>query len=276
MYRMVNRLNRVITIFRHVNSQFEILDTMQPLDFLDFRNLLNPASGFQSKQFRLIEAKLGLKMQVRHDSTHYKNTETHKGGFKVDDFDEIENAEKEITLLDGLKNWLNRMPFLETSLWSEYTPIYPKLIFENPYFSDYAYRYFESRNFDSTAINDFKEVFFTNGTSSKIFTSKEMRALLFIEINRHRPLMQLPYSLVSALVEIDNLLEQWRHLHISIVKKMIGKKPGSGGSPGAEYLKGAAEKNNVFNDLTYISTYFIEREKIPVITNMIKQKLQFK
>ena len=38
-----------------------ILETMTPLDFMDFRNYLCPASGFQSLQFRLLENKLGMK-----------------------------------------------------------------------------------------------------------------------------------------------------------------------------------------------------------------------
>ncbi len=37
-----------------------ILETMTPMDFLEFRDLINPASGFQSFQFREIENKLGM------------------------------------------------------------------------------------------------------------------------------------------------------------------------------------------------------------------------
>jgi tryptophan 2,3-dioxygenase len=38
-----------------------ILETMTPLDFMDFRMHLSPASGFQSLQFRLMENKIGIK-----------------------------------------------------------------------------------------------------------------------------------------------------------------------------------------------------------------------
>jgi len=37
-----------------------ILETMTPLDFMEFRDYLAPSSGFQSLQFRLIENKLGI------------------------------------------------------------------------------------------------------------------------------------------------------------------------------------------------------------------------
>lgn len=39
-------------------DQVMILETMTPLDFMDFRNYLRPASGFQSLQFRLLENKV--------------------------------------------------------------------------------------------------------------------------------------------------------------------------------------------------------------------------
>jgi tryptophan 2,3-dioxygenase len=63
-----HRLRRIIKILELLTQQITILDTMTPLDFLEFRNLLIPASGFQSVQFRLIEASLGLQMNHRYDN----------------------------------------------------------------------------------------------------------------------------------------------------------------------------------------------------------------
>ncbi|MEO6038050.1 MAG: tryptophan 2,3-dioxygenase family protein [Saprospiraceae bacterium] len=275
MFRIVHRLQRVVSILRHANQQFEILETMQPLDFLEFRNLLTPASGFQSKQFRLIEAKLGLKMAVRHDQEHYKNTEKHKGGFSQEDFEEIENAENHITLLQGLKNWLARMPFLHHAYWEDYIPQYTEAVHENPYFSDYAHIYYHMAPDNLAAQQDFESVFFKDGTQSGLFSAEEMRSALFIVLNRHQPLLQLPYELIRLLMEIDDLLSQWRYLHLAVVKKMIGRKVGTGGSPGAAYLSGGIQKNNIFNDLTFLATYFIERDKLPALPLSVKSRLQF-
>lgn len=44
-----------------LRDQVSILETMTPLDFLEFRNYLTPSSGFQSLQWRLLENKLGLR-----------------------------------------------------------------------------------------------------------------------------------------------------------------------------------------------------------------------
>lgn len=53
-------LGRCITIQRVLIQQVDVLETMTPLDFLSFRDHLRPASGFQSAQFREIEAVGGL------------------------------------------------------------------------------------------------------------------------------------------------------------------------------------------------------------------------
>ncbi len=54
-------LTRVHTIERLLIEQIEVLETMSPQDFLEFRTNLQPASGFQSLQFREIEFLGGLK-----------------------------------------------------------------------------------------------------------------------------------------------------------------------------------------------------------------------
>ncbi|HVE60407.1 MAG TPA: tryptophan 2,3-dioxygenase family protein, partial [Chitinophagaceae bacterium] len=53
---IVHRLIRMATILRVLIHQIDVLETMTPMDFLDFRDMLRPASGFQSWQFKLLEA----------------------------------------------------------------------------------------------------------------------------------------------------------------------------------------------------------------------------
>lgn len=54
-------LARVTHVIRLLIQQIHLLETMRPIDFLEFRDRLKPASGFQSIQFREIEFVLGLK-----------------------------------------------------------------------------------------------------------------------------------------------------------------------------------------------------------------------
>ena len=62
---VVARMNRIIEIQKLLVDQIRVLETMSPMDFLEFRDLLSPSSGFQSVQFRLIENKLGLEKNKR-------------------------------------------------------------------------------------------------------------------------------------------------------------------------------------------------------------------
>src|SRR5580700_264085 len=65
MARIVHSLARVHEILKLLVAQLDVLETMTPADFLDFRDYLFPASGFQSLQFRLIETQLGLPEATR-------------------------------------------------------------------------------------------------------------------------------------------------------------------------------------------------------------------
>src|SRR5882762_5846443 len=70
-------LRRIVEIEKVLLNQIHILETMSPIDFLAFRDQLNPASGFQSMQFREIEFASGLKdenilKQFRDDDFAYQ------------------------------------------------------------------------------------------------------------------------------------------------------------------------------------------------------------
>jgi tryptophan 2,3-dioxygenase len=65
MARIVHSLARIHEILKLLVAQLDVLETMTPADFLDFRDYLFPASGFQSLQFRLIETRLGLQESSR-------------------------------------------------------------------------------------------------------------------------------------------------------------------------------------------------------------------
>jgi tryptophan 2,3-dioxygenase len=56
-------LKRILTIFKTLVSQVDILETMTPVSFSSFRYRLDTASGFQSVQFRELEVALGLRRE---------------------------------------------------------------------------------------------------------------------------------------------------------------------------------------------------------------------
>ena len=106
---VVGRFDRVSKILDVLVQQLDILETMTALDFLDFRNYLSPASGFQSHQFRKIEVMLGLKINKRH---HFGGCPYHDQ-FSGEKKEEILDLESDNSLFALVEKWLERIPFLQ-------------------------------------------------------------------------------------------------------------------------------------------------------------------
>lgn len=277
-----HRLNRVIKIYQLLNQQVEILDTMTPLDFLEFRNLLTPSSGFQSKQFRLIEAKLGLQMQKRHHEAYYKRT--NEGGFTQEDFKHINEVEEKPTIQQLVNNWLERLPFFDERFWDDFSKEGTGEL--HPFWNMYRKIYKDGlTEREQQKINDFDFTLFNNTTviSSEDeqkslrsnFSAKALQAALFIMLYRDFPVFQTSYQILDALIEIDHLLATWRHKHLVMVRRMIGMRVGTGNTSGAGYLEGALNKHFVYKDLSSLSTYLIERKKLPALPEKLIMNLGF-
>lgn len=270
-----HRLKRVIKILELLNQQVHVLDTMTPLDFLEFRNLLTPSSGFQSMQFRLIEAKLGLQLDQRHQSDYYKRT--NEGGFTEKDFGNISSTEASPNLLQRVNNWLERMPFFDTSFWPNSNQHSP---FNHPFWEAYRNLYVGGlTEREKNKVKDFDQLFFEIGNDANIphtlFSSAAMRSALFIMLYRDFPVFQTSYQILDALIEIDHLLSTWRHKHLVMVRRMIGMRVGTGNTSGAGYLEGALQKHFVYRDLSGLSTFLIERKKLPQLPETLLAHVGF-
>src|SRR6185295_13168124 len=102
MQPILARLDRIAAIWRLLVRQLDVLETMAPQDFLDFRESLRTASGFQSWQFRLIEARLGLRRGDRIPVFHGQ----FDAGLDADHRNQIARAEGTPSLYDQLDGWL--------------------------------------------------------------------------------------------------------------------------------------------------------------------------
>jgi len=71
-------VSRCVEVMKVLVKQIHLLETMQPVEFLKFRDVLNPASGFQSMQFREVEFFLGLK-----DERYLKHFEKREDLFQI-------------------------------------------------------------------------------------------------------------------------------------------------------------------------------------------------
>lgn len=263
-----HRLNRVVTILQILVDKVNILETMTPLDFLDFRNRLRPASGFQSIQFKVLEANLGLRMANRHGKEYYVSQ------LRPEDKKIIEDVENKKPLIDLVNDWLERMPFFDNpqywaepvntdgvhSFWKKYNEIYQQSLGEGEKFN----------------LSRFEEaVLSTDKKPEWSLSPKARRAALFIMLYRDYPLLQAPFQLINNLLEIDNTLSAWRYRHMNMVHRMIGTRTGTGGSTGKGYLQGALASHYIFSEFAELTSYIIERNQLPKLSSALNKRLGF-
>lgn len=286
---IVHRLSRVVTILKLLVQQIDVVETMNPMDFLDFRDMLRPASGFQSWQFKILEAKLGLKYEQRHGQEYYISQ------LRPQQVDIIKQTEKEISVLELLNTWLERMPFFEEdSNWKNFQTNYSSSdeiqfgpgigvnLFWNEYYHRYQFSLAEAEKKNNTS---FIETFSESGqtTNHKPQTTEHTRSLsaiasrsaLFIMLYRGYPMLQLPFQVLQVLLEIDEQLSTWRYRHMSMVHRMIGTRIGTGGSTGRDYLKGALDKHYIFSEIAGLTSFLVERRKLPVLSSEMEKRLGF-
>ncbi|MGI8812928.1 MAG: tryptophan 2,3-dioxygenase [Pyrinomonadaceae bacterium] len=170
MFRANHSLRAVVGIEKVLVTQIHLLETMAQIGFLEFRDKLNPASGFQSMQFRELEFVSGQKNEkiletFKHDELAHKR---------------LSQRFAEPSLGDAFWNLLSRGGF---------------------------------------AVDGHEEKV---QAIVEILTHPDENADLFI--------MQ------DLLVEHDENISLWRYHHVLMVERMLGMKPGTGGSEGVGYL----------------------------------------
>ena len=242
----LERIQKILLLFP---PQFDVLETMTPMDFLEFRNLLLPASGFQSVQFRKVEIMLGLKTGERAsvDSKFFL------GHLSPPEQEELTQLEKKATLLERLDQWLARMPFAQRNnfdFWREF-----------------------SRTLDAQERQNFDQLL-TQKTHGRLSQKAALNAL-FIMLFREEPILAWPHKILGELIHIDEHLTAWRYRHALMAHRMLGGKTGTGGSSGHNYLKMTAEKNRIFPELFALSSYLSPQKSLPALPPALKKEMGF-
>lgn len=190
-------LGRIRTILKVCVAQIDILETMTPLQFNAFRSYLSSSSGFQSAQFRMVEALLG-----RRDSKLASHLPP-----KV--------AEEIKSLIE------------QNSIWDSTLEFVTKRGHQIP-----------------------KEVLTRD--KSIAYSSNEQVQDVLLKLHQSDPQTAM---VCERLVDIDEGLQEWRYRHVKMVERTIGKKMGTGGSSGVDYLSSTLFKP-VFADLWEIRSRF--------------------
>ncbi len=281
----VLRLGRIVEIQRVLIEQIDVLETMTPLDFLDFRDDLIPASGFQSVQFRLIENKLGMRRADRLQVLDAPYTSR----FTDADAARVEVVEKESSLFDLIEGWLERTPFLqfgEFDFWREYRKAVDAMlaadrasIRTNPTLTDDE-KTRQLAGVEATAAR-FADLL-RDGTEEpaaapgRHFSRRALQAALLIHLYRDQPILHLPFRLLALLADVERNFTTWRQRHAQMAMRMIGTRIGTGGSSGHEYLDRAAERHRVFSDLSALASFFIPRSKLPRLPDDVRSRMGFR
>jgi tryptophan 2,3-dioxygenase len=280
---VVHHLKRVNTILNHAISQFDVVETLDPQDFIDFRDKLVPASGLQSFQFRVLEILLGIEgvPGVGYEDTLRgleKMTRESPTGDTI--WAEIERARSETTLRGALHEWLYRTPIDNSSPGS---PDDEKIV--ERFLAEYmeGYRQMQaatlqrvSPELDDDAVEiqlaaslDHLRKFLSAEDVSPGDRARIMRiraALLFIESYRTLPLLAWPRLLLDTIVELEERLLLWRTRHARMVERIIGQRIGTGGTSGAAYLHQRAT-HHIFTELWEIRSVLLPRAMVPALRN---------
>ena len=182
-------LARVVEIEKLLVTQIHILETMTPISFLGFRDGLNPASGFQSMQFREIEFSSGL-----------------KDGAVLRAFRDDEFASKRLAAR-----------------------------FEAPTLAAAFFALLSRRGLDAPADDPA-----LGEEERRRRYGRRTRAVL--EVITHFESRYEEFLLAEALVSHDEYFSLWRSHHVKMVERMVGTKPGTGGSEGVGYLRTTLDK----------------------------------
>jgi tryptophan 2,3-dioxygenase len=281
----ITRLDRIIEIQKLLIQQIRVMETMTPLDFLDFRNYLFPASGFQSFQFRLIETMLGLENEARMT---YNNI-AYDSVFPEKQREILRGIESGKTILRVVEAWLERTPFLDLgdfNFLENYQKSVAAMLEKEKsaiLMSDYLNEtekemrlkmlgstdsYFQSV-FDETEHNKLKD------TGKLKLSYKATIAALLITLYHDEPILQMPFSLLKRLTEIDENWTTWRYRHAQMVRRMLGQKIGTGGSSGFDYLAATASKHQIFIDFHNLSTLLIPRSELHALPEVFRKELGF-
>jgi len=274
----VERLGRTTEIFKLMAAQWSVMETLTPQGFLSFRDGLGSASGFESFQMRKFEILLGL-----------KNEDRLFGMDPIDTFRKLaENSAKDAEILQDLEDALAK-PSLEESLmkWISRTPIMGSIYGskkDSESVEDYVNKHLlahksmgedAAKRMSSYGTSDLDKAVerFNSAHQSAISflvpegkINRARASLLFIESYRELPLLAWPRKLIDAIVELEESMVKWRHSHARMVERIMGRRIGTGGTSGVDYLDKTSQYR-VFKDLWAVRTILVKSDKRPELIN---------
>jgi tryptophan 2,3-dioxygenase len=282
---VVRALRRTALLMHSVAQHFALMETLTTRDYLGFRDKLSPASGFQSAQLREIEILLGLEDAQRISlgaEGSYLNALRGASGEESPALRRVLARLKDLpSIKDALMAWLHRTP-INGSTPADPDDATKVAAFIEDYLRAHAS---EVRRVMADAIalatNDEDRERLRARYEGEIagarkflgaedlpedrraWQSRIRAAIVFIESYRELPLLAWPRELVDGIVALEQAFLVFRQRHARMVERVIGRRTGTGGSAGVDYLDQTALRYRVFADVWAVRTLLVRHDVLP-------------
>ena len=280
-------LRRVVSLFEQAIPHFRVMETLTTRDYLGFRDPLIPASGFQSAQLREIEVLLGLEDSMRlpmgREGSFLAALESSDGSPSPS----LERVRKRMASGPSLKTllyeWLGRTPinghatqesadrFARAFIAAHEAEIENRIALakQNALTADdiarleeryrgeikFAERFLLAE--DEPELNE----------ESRAFRRRVRAAVVFLESYRELPRLAWPREVIDLVLAVEQQMLIWRQRHARMVERVIGRRTGTGGSAGVDYLDKTALQYRIFGDFWAVRTILLRKPSVPLIEN---------
>jgi tryptophan 2,3-dioxygenase len=285
----VRGIRRMETILWQLAAHFELMETMTTRDYLAFRDKLTGASGFQSAQMREIEILMGLaeadRVPLGHEGSYKKALEQHDGSESTALRRVRARLGDSPTLRDAMLEWIHRTP-IQGSTPSQPDDARRVRAFVEAYLD--AHRRMVERGLEGArdhALTEADKKRLEERARGEVASaraylladdlpeperaraSRIRAALVFIESYRELPLLAWPREVLEGLTTFEQAFVIFRQRHARMVERMIGRRTGTGGSAGVDYLDTTALRYRVFRELWAVRTLLVRAQDLPPLEN---------
>jgi tryptophan 2,3-dioxygenase len=279
----VRSLRRSVSIFQIATDHWRLVETLDTQDYLAFRHRLFGASGFQSAQLREIEIVLGLDESSRipyGGEASYLDALRGPGGERTRALGRVERRlGAGPSYKEALYDWLARTPIdgasdaegverYLTEFLAAHRRETDRLVAEAAgRLRTEGERELVTERFEADFARARAFLHADDAPSAEARArSRHVRAaLVFIESHRELPRLAWPSELCDATLALEQAFVIWRQRHARMVERVIGRRTGTGGSGGVEYLDATALRYRIFEDLWSVRGLLLRAELVPAL-----------
>ena len=232
-------LDRAGVLLEQMRNSFDVIETMHSSDFLEFRDYLMPASGFQSVMFRRIEQLLGMGMEGRAEVngqdvfSYLKQEEQAELAAQRAEVNASSLSRTVVQILCRLTIPENfERVFLDTvrKVMEEQQYDIAKVPQGDPKAAAHIDKAVQNVKMTLDDPVAFCENLFLEREEDVAMFKQALMGALFAVIYRHDPKYAALGSLLDKLVSTEHGLLLWRSRHLHMAERMIGARIGTGGA----------------------------------------------